>query len=171
MAGAICPGIPAPRAAPGTSRAPGRPPADLPDVAAGGDLTAVAWIVREVTHVPGVLRLRDDRLSFASTRGTVFDARVDELALQVGRTARAGMRVTVDAERLRLHVVRPPGGVAPCTELVDRLTGGAPSTEGDPTSWAPWRDRLVPRTAAGPRPARRATTRVRRALGVFSPSF
>src|ERR1700710_1748460 len=47
--------------------------ADGPD--APGDVGCIgpAWIVREVTHVPGVLRLADGRLCFTSSRGTIFD--------------------------------------------------------------------------------------------------
>ncbi len=162
------PAVPAPRGAPPRHPAPARPETHgEPGQDEADDLSALAWIVRAVTHVPGVLRLRGARLSFESTRGVLFDGSAAELALAVGRNARAGLQVTVGSERLAVHVVRPSGGVAPCAELVDRLTGGTPSTRGDAASWRPWQARLAP--ADGPaRPARR--TPVRRAISVFAPS-
>ena len=134
------------------------------------ELAGIAWIVRAVTHVPGVLRLRDGRLSFESTRGVLFDATPAELDLEVGRSSRAGLRVTVGAERLCVRVVRPAGGVAPCHELLERTVDGRPGTAGEPEAWTVWRPRLVPGQAASARPRSRA--RVLRAFGggAYAPS-
>ena len=104
----------------------------------------VAWIVREVTHVPGVLRLRGERLSFDSTRGLIFDEDLADLGLSLGWTGRGGFRATVRGERLRLQVVRPAGAVATSGELVERLTADAPTTWGDAAAWSVWRGLLAP---------------------------
>ncbi|PVZ04262.1 hypothetical protein [Actinomycetospora cinnamomea] len=127
------------------------------------ELAGVAWIVREVTHVPGVLRWREGRLSFESTRGVLFDGTPDELVLEVGRSSRVGLRVTVGPERLCVRVVRPAGGVAPCRELVRRAVDAGTVTEGDAASWDLWR----PSLAAGSTAPARPRTRVRRAFGGF----
>ena len=81
--------VPAPRQAPVGHAADARGPVE------GTVLAGLAWIVREVTHVPGVLRLRHGRLSFESTRGVLFDATASDLGLELGRSPRAGMHVTV----------------------------------------------------------------------------
>ncbi|MFC5140771.1 hypothetical protein ACFPK1_21220 [Actinomycetospora rhizophila] len=157
--------VPAPRSAPASPSVPSVPSGPPPVPAAvlvdapGSDLAGLAWIVREVTHVPGVLRLRDGRLSFESTRGVLFDGTPAELALDVPRSSRAGLRVTAGGERLRIHVVRPAGGVAPCDDLVARAANARPVTSGGMDSWSVWRPLLAPDPVAGPRPAR-----VRRAL-------
>ncbi|MDD7937667.1 hypothetical protein PHK61_04435 [Actinomycetospora lutea] len=155
--------VPAPRSArtlsaapPATPTAPGAALVDAP----GGDLAGLAWIVREVTHVPGVLRLRAGRLSFESTRGVLFDGTPAELALETPRSSRAGLRVTAGGERLRLHVVRPAGGVAPCDDLVERAAHGRPISSGGMDSWSVWRPLLAPDPVAGAR----SGARVRRAL-------
>jgi len=149
-------GVPTPRLAPSEHGAP--------DV---DDLAGIAWIVREVTHVPGVLRLRHRRLSFESTRGVLFDGTPDELELEVGRSSRAGLRVTVGAERLCVRVVRPAGGVPPCAELVARAVDGSPSTGGEADAWTVWRHRL----SRDPIPVARSRTRVRRVFGgAYAPS-
>ncbi|GAA4863807.1 hypothetical protein [Actinomycetospora straminea] len=131
------------------------------DSTASADVAGVAWIVREVTHVPGILRLRGGRLSFESTRGVRFDGTPDELVLEVGRSARAGMHVTAGGERLRVCVVRPAGGVSPCRELVDRAADGVPVTAGDADAWALWAPLLAPAppAAARVRPRRFAFAR------------
>src|SRR4051812_41802982 len=90
--------VPAPRQAPVGHSADARGPVE------GTVLAGLAWIVREVTHVPGVLRLRHGRLSFESTRGVLFDATPSDLGLELGRSPRAGMRITVGSERLRVCV-------------------------------------------------------------------
>ena len=61
------------RARPAAGARPGHA-ADARGPVGGTVLAGLAWIVREVTHVPGVLRLRHGRLSFESTRGVLFDA-------------------------------------------------------------------------------------------------
>lgn len=86
------------------------------------DVSGPAWIVRTVTHVPGVLTLRAGRLSFRSTRHVVFDVALDDVrrsgALAVGGFGRRGtFRLVVDGELLRVHVVRPSGGVPVPAEL------------------------------------------------------
>ena len=150
--------VPAPRHARGSG-----PSADA------HELAGLAWIVREVTHVPGILRLGHGRLSFESTRGVLFDATTSDLRLEVGRSLRAGMYVTVGAERLRVCVVRPPGGVDPCRDLVDGAVGRAsddpPVTTGGPDAWTSWRPLLVPERPA----VTGSRTRVRRAF-TFAPS-
>lgn len=151
--------VPAPRQAPADARGP----------VEGTVLAGLAWIVREVTHVPGVLRLRHGRLSFESTRGVLFDATASDLGLELGRSPRAGMHVTVGSERLRVCVVRPPGGVDPCRDLVERAVDphdddDAPVTAGGHDAWTSWRPLLVP-----PPPVTRPRARVRRAF-TFAPS-
>jgi hypothetical protein len=136
-------------------------PDDLPDSEVRDDLAGLAWIVREVTHVPGVLRLRRGRLSFESTRGVLFDGTPADLALEVGRSSRAGVRVTVGGERLSLRVVRPAGGVDPCRELVGRAVAGPLATDGENDAWTVWRTRLAPACAGLVRPR----ARVRRFAG------
>lgn len=148
--------VPAPRsgpAGPGASARGGESP---------GDVAGLAWVVREVTHVPGVLRLRQGRLSFESTRRVLFDGTPAELEIDVGRSPRAGLRVTVGSERLRVRVVRPRGAVAPCRELVERAAGGRPDTCGENDAWTVWRPLLAPE----PSNAVRASTRVRRAFAL-----
>ncbi|MEJ2864998.1 hypothetical protein [Actinomycetospora flava] len=146
--------VPAPRLAPasGTSTA-------LVD-APGTGVAGLAWIVREVTHVPGVLRLRDGRLSFESTRGVLFEGTPGDLDLEVPRSSRSGLRVSAGGERLRICVVRPAGGVAPCGDLVERAADDRPVTSGEMDSWSVWRPLLAPEQVAGTRPG----ARVRRAL-------
>jgi hypothetical protein len=134
----------------------------LPDGADAADtstreVAGLAWIVREVTHVPGVLRLRAGRLSFESTRRVVFDGTPAELDLELGRSARSGLHVTAAGERLRVCVVRPAGGVPPSRELVDSAADGRPDTTGDADAWAVWQPLLAPEPAAAP-----ARTRIRR---------
>ncbi len=156
------------------------PDAD-PDVGSGGPgCIGPAWIVREVTHVPGILRLAHGRLSFLSSRGVVFDEALDTPELEVGLPwrGRGGIRVTVGGECLRVHVVRPPGAVEPGAAFVDAVAdaSGLPVTRGDLEAAAVWRALLVrardPEEARVPRrraPGRRAA-RVRRAPGAPTPS-
>jgi hypothetical protein len=148
--------VPTPRRAPSH-----RAPDDLPESEVRDDLAGIAWIVREVTHVPGVLRLRRGRLSFESTRGVLFDGTPADLDLEVGRSSRAGVRVTVGAERLSVRVVRPAGGVAPCHELVERAVAEPLGTVGENDAWSLWRSRLAPARV----PVARSRTRVRRFAG------
>lgn len=140
--------VPTPRSARTSSPVSAPGPADP---AGSADVAGIAWIVREVTHVPGVLRLRDGRLSFESTRGVRFHGTPDELDLEVGRSARTGLHVTAGGERLRVCVVRPAGGVAPCRELVDRAADGVPDTAGESDAWAVWAPLLAPEHPAAPR--------------------
>jgi hypothetical protein len=158
--------VPTPRQAPSHRARPD----DLPDSEVRDDLAGIAWIVREVTHVPGVLRLRHGRLSFESTRGVLFDATASDLGLELGRSPRAGMHVTVGSERLRVCVVRPPGCVDPCRDLVERAVDpydddDAPVTSGEHDAWSSWRPLLAP----PPRGVTRPRARVRRAF-TFAPS-
>lgn len=151
--------VPAPRPAPSPAAGIATALIDVPgaDLA---DVAGLAWIVREVTHVPGVLRLRDGRLSFESTRGVLFDGTPAELDLEIPRSSRTGLRVNAGGERLRVCVVRPSGGVAPCQDLVERAADDRPVTAGEMGSWGVWRPLLDPDREAGSRPA----ARVRRAL-------
>lgn len=87
--------------------------------------TEAAWLLRDVTHVPGVLRIGDGRLAFVSTRRVVFDATPGELALTASRTRRGRFHLVVDGERLALSVVRPPGAVPVPADLWTRVTGEA----------------------------------------------
>jgi hypothetical protein len=121
-----------------------------------------AWIVREVTHVPGVLRLADGRLCFTSSRGPIFDVDLatswdptgSDLALD--RRAR-GFRITVGSERLHVHVVRPLGAVDPGAAFVDAVAQASdlPATLGDVAAGDAWREALLsgrdgrPRRQAG----------------------
>lgn len=148
--------VPAPRSLPAPASAAG---AVLTDTPASG-VAGLAWIVREVTHVPGVLRLHDGRLSFESTRGVVFAGTAAELGLEVPRSSRSGLHVTVGGERLRLCVVRPAGAVPPCDDLVASAADGRPITSGGLDAWTVWRPLLAPERSADARPAER----VRRAL-------
>jgi len=143
---------------------------DVPESEGRDDLAGIAWIVREVTHVPGVLRLRRGRLSFESTRGVVFDGTPADLDLEVGRSSRAGVRVTVGAERLCVRVVRPAGGVAPCRELVDRAVRGRLETDGETDAWTVWRARLAPASAGVARSRTRARRFAGRGFGAVAPS-
>ncbi|MHC1563400.1 hypothetical protein ACR9E3_30970 [Actinomycetospora sp. C-140] len=161
--------VPAPRSAPRSPEAPSAvadrevtPVAETAETAeTAEDVAGLAWIVREVTHVPGVLRLRHGRLSFESTRRVVFDGTPDELGLDLGRSPRAGLHVTAGQERLRVCVVRPAGAVAPCRELVDRAADGRPATDGEADAWSVWRPLLTSAPSAT-----RARTRVRRAFSL-----
>jgi hypothetical protein len=139
-----------------------------------------AWIVREVTHVPGILRLADGRLSFLSSRGVVFDEAMDtpELEVSLPWRGRGGIRVTVGGECLRVHVVRPPGAVEPGAAFVDAVAdaSGLPVTRGDLEAAAVWRALLVrardPEEARVPRrraPGRRGV-RARRGPAAPTPS-
>ncbi|GAA4919966.1 hypothetical protein EV188_10496 [Actinomycetospora succinea] len=149
--------VPAPRAATGSpSTAHGTTLVDAP----GADVAGLAWIVREITHVPGVLRLHDGRLSFESTRGVLFVGTPAELDLDAPRSSRSGLRLTAGGERLRVCVVRPSGAVAPCGDLVERAAAGRPVTSGEMDSWTVWRPLLAPGQGTGTRPG----ARVRRAL-------
>jgi hypothetical protein len=133
--------------------------ADGPD--APGDVGCIgpAWIVREVTHVPGVLRLADGRLCFTSSRGTIFDLERTVLVdpggadLTFDRRGRGGFRLTVGGERLRVHVVRPPGAVDPGSAFVDAvaLASGLPATCGDAAAAETWRATLLSGTDDRPR--------------------
>ncbi|HSK61370.1 MAG TPA: hypothetical protein VK935_20195 [Actinomycetospora sp.] len=158
-------------AVPGPRRAPSHRarPDDLPEESRD-DLAGIAWIVREVTHVPGVLRLRRGRLSFESTRGVLFDGTPADLDLEVGRSARAGVRVSVGDERLCVRVVRPAGGVLPCRELVDRAVAGSPGTGGENDAWTVWRSRLAPAPAGVARPRARVRRFASRGFGAVAPS-
>lgn len=123
-----------------------------------GSATAHAWLLRDVTHVPGVLTLAGGRLRFVSSRRVVFDAGPDELELDDARARRGVFGVTVDGERLRLSVVRPPGGTAVPDDLVAREAGEVP-TRGDHAAIATWRPLLAPSGVGEPeyrRPLRRA---------------
>ena len=135
-----------------------------------------AWIVREVTHVPGVLRLAEGRLSFTSSRGPVFD--VDLVAsrdgtgpaLALDRRAR-GFRITVGGERLDVHVVRPLGAVDPGAAFVDAvaLASDLPATLGDPVAGDVWRAALLSGSDGPRRPAGRFAGRVRRGSAGSTP--
>ena len=93
---------------------------------ATGTRAAPAWIVREVTHVPGVLHLEAGRLRFRSSRRVVFDVDLAEAvagrSLTVPRLRPAGVfDLTVAGERHRVHLTRPPGTTPPAAELLDGL--------------------------------------------------
>ncbi len=117
-----------------------------------------AWIVREVTHVPGVLRLAAGRLCFTSSRGPVFDV---DLAVSWGGTGPdltldrrgPGFRITVAGERLHVHVVRPLGAVDPGTAFVDAVAEASdlPATLGDAVAGDLWREALLSGRDARPR--------------------
>jgi len=158
--------VPTPRQAPSHRARPD----DLPDSEVRDDLAGIAWIVRQVTHVPGVLRLRRGRLSFESTRGVLFDGTPADLDLEVGRSSRAGVRVTVGGERLSLRVVRPAGGVDPCRELVERAVAGPLATDGENDAWTVWRTRLAPARAGLVRPRTRVRRFAGRGFGAVAPS-
>lgn len=85
--------------------------------------TGAAWLLRDITHVPGLLRLVGGRLEFTSTRRVVFDATPAELELTVSRTRRDRFHLVVGGERLGLSLVRPPGAVAVPDDLWARVTG------------------------------------------------
>ena len=136
-----------------------------------------AWIVREVTHVPGVLRLAEGRLCFTSSRGPVFDL---ELAasrdgagpdLVLDRRGR-GFRVTVGGERLHVQVVRPLGAVEPGAAFVDAVARASelPATVGDAAAGDVWRSVLLSGSDDRPRrPAGRFAGRVRRGSAGSTP--
>jgi hypothetical protein len=136
-----------------------------------------AWIVREVTHVPGVLRFADGRLCFTSSRGPVFD--VDVAAswdptgpdLTFDRRGR-GFRITVGNERLHVHVVRPLGAVDPGPAFVDAVgrASDLPATLGDVAAGDVWRAALLSGRDGRPRrPAGRFAGRVRRGSAGSAP--
>jgi hypothetical protein len=118
-----------------------------------------AWIVREVTHVPGVLRLAAGRLCFTSSRGPVFDLDLGALHdtsgadLALDRRGR-GFRITVGGERLHVHVVRPLGAVDPGAAFVDAVADASdlPATRGDAVAADTWRAALL--SGVGDRPRR-----------------
>jgi hypothetical protein len=129
-----------------------------------------AWIVREVTHVPGVLRLAEGRLCFTSSRGPVFEVDLAASwegtgpALALDRRAR-GFRITVGSERLHVHVVRPLGAVDPGAAFVDAVAQASdlPATLGDPAGGDVWRAALLSGRDGRPRrQAGRFAGRVRR---------
>jgi hypothetical protein len=159
--------LPAPRAA-----------TDATDAPAGTGCIGPGWIVREVTHVPGVLRLADGRLCFTSSRGTVFDLEHATLTdpggadLTFDRRGRGGFRLTVGGERLRVQVVRPPGAVDPGAAFVDTVTrtSGLPVTRGDAAAAETWRVALLSGTGEGPRrPGGRLAGRARRGSARSAP--
>jgi hypothetical protein len=136
-----------------------------------------AWIVREVTHVPGVLRLAAGRLCFTSSRGPVFDLDLGALRdtsgadLAVDRRGR-GFRITVGGERLHVQVVRPLGAVDPGAAFVDAVAQAAdlPATRGDATAADTWRSALLSGVDDHPRrPAGRFAGRVRRGSAGSAP--
>lgn len=136
-----------------------------------------AWIVREVTHVPGVLRLAAGRLCFTSSRGAVFDVDLGALddasgaALAVDRRGR-GFRITVGGERLHVHVVRPLGAVDPGAAFVDAVAHASdlPATRGDAAAADTWRAALLSGTDDRPRrPAGRFAGRARRGSAGSAP--
>jgi hypothetical protein len=161
------------------SRVPVTLPLPTPRVSTDGDggtgCIGPAWIVREVTHVPGVLRVADGRLCFTSSRGQVFDidlAHPQDADLTFDRRGRGGFRVTVGGERLRVHVVRPPGAVDPGAAFVDAVTRASelPVTRGDAASAETWRAMLLSGTGGGPhRPAGRLAGRARRGSAGSAP--
>jgi hypothetical protein len=136
-----------------------------------------AWIVREVTHVPGVLRLAEGRLCFTSSRGPVFEL---DLAtswdgtgpgLALDRRGR-GFRITVGNERLNVHVVRPLGAVDPGSAFVDAVAQASdlPATLGDAAAGDIWRAALLSGSDGRPRrPAGRFAGRVRRGSAGSTP--
>lgn len=138
--------VPAPRDDPGASdtvavgrgsggsRSEGR--GSLSRGSAGSGL---AWLVRSVTHVPGVLHLRDGRLRFVSTRGVLFDATPEALGVVPALTTRGGFRLTVGGERLRLHVVRFAGAVDVADDLRVRETAAGLLTAGEASAGSVWR--------------------------------
>jgi hypothetical protein len=155
-----------------------RPSADGPDTAGDVGCIGPAWIVREVTHVPGVLRLAGGRLCFTSSRGPVFDLDRAVLAdpggadLMVDRRGRGGFRITVGGERLRVHVVRPRGAVDPGATFVDGVAqaSGLPTTRGDAAAARTWRASLLSGTGDRPRrPAGRLAGRARRGSAESKP--
>ena len=138
------------------------------------DVSGPSWIVRAVTHVPGVLTLRAGRLSFRSTRHVVFDVALDDARrrgdLTVGGFGRRGtVRLVVDGEVLRIHLVRPSGGVPVPAELWSPAGSPAPSVEA-------WRSALSGGPAARSlhergRASRSSSTSIRRATAtVMTPS-
>jgi hypothetical protein len=158
-----------------------RVPVALPAPRASSDgpdevgCTGPAWIVREVTHVPGVLRLAAGRLCFTSSRGPVFDV---DLAASWDRTGPdlaldrrgRGFRITVGSERLHVHVVRPLGAVEPGAAFVDAVAWDLPATLGDPAAGDAWRAALLSGRDGRPRrPAGRFAGRVRRGSAGSAP--
>ncbi|NMO92488.1 hypothetical protein [Actinomycetospora sp. TBRC 11914] len=159
-------------------------PASLPlpaprpstDGAAGSGCIGPAWIVREVTHVPGVLRLAAGRLCFTSSRGPVFDldlgALRDTSGADLAVDRRRGFRVTVGGERLHVHVVRPLGAVDPGAAFVDAVARAAdlPATRGDAAAADTWRTALLSGTDDPPRrPGGRFAGRARRGSAGSAP--
>ena len=118
---------------------PRRPAQPDPDDVTGSGL---AWLVRTVTHVPGVLHLHGDRLRFVSTRGVLFDDTPSALALVPARTGRGGFRLTLGGEDVRLHVVRFSGAVDVAGDLQAREAARGLLTRGEPRAGAVWR-RLI----------------------------
>jgi hypothetical protein len=153
--------LPEPRGAT-DDRGPADRPVAAPDPAAVGCI-GPAWIVREVTHVPGVLRLAHGRLCFTSSRGPVFDVDLatvtagPEADLALDRRGR-GFRITVGGERLAVHVVRPLGAVDPGSDFAHAVAEAAdlPATVGDLAASDVWRAALL--SASGGR-RRRSTGR------------
>lgn len=148
------------------------------DAAAGPGCVGPAWIVREVTHVPGVLRLEQGRLRFVSSRGVVFDVAVAGLDVAPSWRDRGGFRIAVGDERLRVQVVRPAGAVEPGAVARRRprpdgaaddrpawyvealaTTPGLATTRGDGEAAGVWRTLLL---SATDRSAGRRAARVRR---------
>lgn len=176
---------PSPRTAHAVTHPASRVPVALPRPRAAVDAAGAepagaigpAWIVRTVTHVPGVLQFADGRLSFLSSRGVVFDVALDEVGgpdvdLTLPWHGRGHFRLTVAGERLSVHVVRPAGALEPGRAFVDAVAeaSGLPATGGDATAAAIWRTLLL--SAVGPRPRRsagRRAVRSRRASGDSTP--
>ncbi len=147
------------------------------DAAAAVGCIGPAWIVREVTHVPGVLRLAAGRLCFTSSRGPVFDLDLGALRdgsgadLDLGRRGR-GFRITVGGERLQVHVVRPLGAVDPGAAFVDAVAQASdlPATRGDAAAADIWRAALLSGTDTRPRrQAGRFAGRARRGAAGSAP--
>lgn len=148
-----------------------------------------AWIVREVTHVPGVLRLEQGRLLFVSSRGVVFDVAVAGLDVAPSWRDRGGFRIAVGDERLRVQVVRPAGAVEPGAVARRRprpdgpgdvtaddrpawyvealaTTAGLATTRGDGEAAGVWRTLLL---SATDRSAGRRASRARRGSAGSTP--
>ncbi|MEQ3554965.1 hypothetical protein WIS52_31255 [Pseudonocardia nematodicida] len=86
-----------------------------------------AWILSGIMNTPGILVLRDRRLSFVSDEGPVFDeplSAVTDIRFPWYEFT-GGFRATVAGTRRRISLVRPNGAGTATASMFDTYVGDA----------------------------------------------